>query len=140
MSEFEIVSLFHEVITGVNASMTNFLTVLFAMLVASYLAAHRLDRTSATVFLLIYSLFTLGMINEIYLGYRDFAAIGEEMVRVGQMPGSSIGWHPNVASGSQGMSLLPKIILVIMLGAYTASIWFFFRARRTHKDNVARSG
>jgi hypothetical protein len=72
------------------------------------------------------------MINEIYLGYRDFAAIGQEMVRVGRLPGSTIGWHPNVIDGAGEMSLLPKIILVIMLGAYVASIWFFFRARRLH--------
>ena len=134
MSEYEIVSLFHQVITGVNASMTNFLTVLFAMLVAGYLAAHRLDRISSIIVVVIYSLFTLGMTNEIYLGYRDFAAIGQEMVRVGRLPGSSIGWHPNVAEGAEGMSLLPRIILVIMLGAYAASIWFFFRARHMHQE------
>lgn len=134
MSEYEIVSLFHQVITGVNASMTNFLTALFAMLVASYLAAHRLDKTSALIVVVVYSLFTLGMINEIFLGYRDFAAIGQEMVRMGRLPGSSITWHPNVINGDAGMSLLPWIILAVMVSAYIASVWYFFRARRMHGE------
>jgi hypothetical protein len=132
MTDYEIVSLFHEVITGVNASLTNYLTVLLAMLVASHLAAHRLDRGAATVALLIYSVFSLGMINEIHAGYRDFAAIGMEMARVGGLPGSTIGWHPTVANGGAGLTAIPKVILGILLGSYVASMWFFFHARRTH--------
>ena len=130
MSEYEIVALFHDVITGVNASLTNFLTVLFAMLVASHLAARRLDRGAAFVALAVYSVFSLGMVNEIYSGYRDFAAIGMEMVRMGTQPGATIGWHPTVANGGAGLTALPQIIVGILLGSFIASIWFFFHARR----------
>lgn len=130
MSEYEIVSLFHEVITGVNASMTNFLTVLMAMLVVSYLVANRLDRPASLVVVVLYSIFMLGMINEIYSGYRDFAAIGREMARMGAEPGASIGWHPTVMNGGAGLDALPFIILSIALSSFLASLWFFFHARK----------
>ena len=136
MTDYEIVSLFHEVVTGVNASLANFLTVLLAMLVASHMAAHKLDRAAAGVVLAVYSTFSLGMVNEIHAGYRDFAAIGAEMVRIGGLPGSTIAWHPTVANGGAGLELLPRIIAVMLVGAWISSIWFFFHARRRSGSGI----
>jgi hypothetical protein len=43
--------------------MTNYMTLVFGMLVSSYLAAHRIDRVMMWIALVIYSLFALGFCN-----------------------------------------------------------------------------
>lgn len=63
MTEFETAYLFYEVFDGANASLMNFITIMFAMLVASYLVAPRLNRTMAALVLILYSLISLGLIN-----------------------------------------------------------------------------
>lgn len=140
MTEYEVVSLFHQIVTGANASLTNFLTVLMAMLVASYMAAGKLDGKTTGMILAVYSVFSLGMMNEIYSGYRDFAAVGMEMVRMGRMPGSSIAWHPNVVAGGIGLAQLPFVILAILVSAYASSMWFFFHMRGRHRGEATAAG
>ena len=44
MTNYELTYLFYEAIQVGNGTMANYMTLVFGMLVTSYLAAHRLDR------------------------------------------------------------------------------------------------
>ena len=83
MSEYELASLFYQVVDVANASLANFLTITSAMLVVCYLAADKLDRVSAFLVLTLFTVFALGMINEVYSEYRDLVGIGQEIAPVG---------------------------------------------------------
>ncbi|HBN93216.1 MAG TPA: hypothetical protein DD397_11680, partial [Hyphomonas sp.] len=76
MTNYELTYLFYEAIQVGNGTMANYMTLVFGMLVTSYLAAHRLDRVMMWIALVIYSMFALGFCNEIFQSYSDFARLG----------------------------------------------------------------
>lgn len=133
MSEFEHVYLFFEIVSVGTSTIANFFTVVFGMLVASYLAAHRLDRVMIVIALAIYSMVCLGFINEIYQVYSDFARLGLKLEAMGGLPNSDLGWFGPVAVGGDALNVIPKMVLTMTLATYVGSIVFFFRARRANK-------
>jgi len=133
MSEYEHVQLFFQIVGVANGTISNYMTLVFGMLVTSYLAAHRLDRLMAVIALAIYSLFALGLCNEIFQVYADFSRIGIKLAEMGQLPDSDLGWFGPVVSGPEGLHMIPFIILTVVVSAYLGSILFFFRARKANK-------
>ncbi len=131
MTDYETVSLFYQVIAVANASLANYLTVVSAMLVASYLVADKLDRFSSGLVLAIFSIFSIGMINEVRSAYRDFARLGVLISELAAEPGSSLGWHPVAGSDGAGFRAIPVVITVVCSLAYLGSLWFFFHTRRS---------
>jgi len=132
MTEYEQVSLFFEMVNVANGTITNYMTLLFGMLVTSYLAAHRLDRVMMTLALLIYSMFSLGFCNEIFQLYSDFSRLGLKLAALGAMPDSGLGWFGPVATSPEPLKVIPYVVITMMLGAYFASMAFFFRARKAN--------
>lgn len=132
MSAFEQTYLFFEIISVGNATMANYMTLVFGMLVTSYLAAHRLDRVMMWIALVIYSMFALGFINEIFQAYSDFARLGLALAEKGQLPNADLAWFGPVAVGEGAMHVIPTIVLIMTLSAYIGSIAFFFRARKAN--------
>ena len=137
MGEYEHAILFIEFAQAASAAMANYITLVFAMVVASYLAAHRLDKLMSGIAILIYSMFALGYCNEIIQIYSDLSNLGIAMEdRFGGIPESSLGWLGPVRAGSAFLEILPFLIGTMVLLAYAASIWFFFRARKLHKQGT----
>jgi len=137
MSEYEHAYMFTEILQTANASMANYMAIVFGMLVASYFAAHRIDRIMVCLGLGVYSVFCMGFINEISHIYHDFGRIGAKIQGLGQVDGTSLGWMgPALMDTPLPMMLVPKIITVMVVAIYIASLLFFFRAR---KANVAKS-
>ena len=137
MSEYEHAILFIEFAQAASAAMANYITLVFAMVVASYLAAHRLDRLMSGIAILIYSMFALGFCNEIIQIYSDLSNLGIAMEdKFGGIPETSLGWLGPVRAGADFLHILPTLIGTMVLLAYGASIWFFLRARRLHKQGT----
>ena len=44
------------------------------------------------------------------------------MVRLGNLPGSSIAWHPTVANGGAGLPMLPRIVAVMLIAARLSDV------------------
>ena len=132
MTNYELTYLFYEAIQVGNGTMANYMTLVFGMLVTSYLAAHRLDRVMMWIALIIYSMFALGFCNEIFQSYSDFARLGILLAERGQLPDSDLGWFGPVAVGEEPMHFIPKMVLTMTLAAYVGSLAFFFRARKTN--------
>ncbi|KAA9134149.1 hypothetical protein F3N42_00985 [Marinihelvus fidelis] len=131
MSEFEQVSLFFQIVSVGNGTMANYMTLVFGMLVTSYLAAHRIDRVMMWIALVIYSMFALGFCNEIYQVYSDFSRLGIVLAERGQLPQSGLGWFGPVATSADALPVIPWMVLAMTLLAYVGSVAFFFRARRS---------
>lgn len=135
MTEYEHVQLFFQIVDVAGGTTSNYMTLIFGMLVSSYLAAHRLDRLMAAIALIIYSLFSFGLCNEIFQVYSDFARLGLRISEFGTVPETSLGWFGPVAFGADGLRMIPYIMLVVTIGTYIGSIWFFFRARKANRTN-----
>lgn len=131
MTDYELAYLFFEAVQTTNGTMSNFMTLVFGMVVASYLAAHRLDRIMMWLSLAIYSLFALGFINEIFSASSDFARLGVFLSERGQDPDADLGWFGPVSNAAP-MVAIPWIILTMILGAYIGSMAFFFQARKAN--------
>lgn len=133
MSEYEHTILFVEFAQACSALMANFMTLVFAMVVTSYIAAHRLDRVMMWLALAIYSMFTLGFINEIFQVYSDLSRLGIEIAtKFGDIPEKPLSWFGPVAEGPEFLYILPYLILFMTLLTYVASILFFLRARKAN--------
>ncbi len=71
MSDYELASLFFTIMEAAQATFANFLAIISGMIAVSYFFAHKLDRTLSALLLVIFSLFSLGFINEIFAAYSD---------------------------------------------------------------------
>jgi hypothetical protein len=132
MTEYEHAILFLELLQVANGTMANYMTLVFGMIVTSYLAAHRIDRLMMWVALAIYAMFALGFCNEIFQVYSDFARLGIQLSELGKLPDTDLKWFGPVATGPEFLHVLPHIIRVMTLSAFVGSLIFFFRARKSN--------
>ena len=132
MTEYEHAILFLELVQTGNGTMANYMTLVFGMLVTSYLAAHRLDKIMMSIALIIYSMFALGFCNEIFQVYSDFSRLGIRMEELGQSPDTALTWFGPVTAGSDFLHVLPRLIFTMTFSAYIGSMFFFFRARKAN--------
>tara|TARA_R110002072_G_scaffold150048_2_gene298123 strand:+ start:43 stop:447 length:405 start_codon:yes stop_codon:yes gene_type:complete len=130
MSDYEYASLFFTIMEAAQATFANFLAIVSGMIAVSYFFAHKLDRTLSSLLLLIFSLFALGFINELFAAYSDFARLAAVIGERGGMAESALGWMGPVVNGAGGIAAVPWIILSMTLASYVATIWFFFHARK----------
>lgn len=131
MTEYEFAALFYQVVDVANASLANFLTITSAMLVVCYLAADKLDRVSSILVLTLFTVFSMGMINEIYSEYRDLVSIGQEIAKSASSASSDLKWHGFALGDADGLaSFIPRWVVAMSLLAYFGTLWFFFHMRR----------
>jgi len=129
LSEYEIAALFYQVVEAAQAAITNFLTVVFAVIVVGYFVGDRLEKAVAGLLLVVYSLFCFGMIREIYFLYSDLARLGWEMANY---PGSPFDWHGMASQLTSGPPrIIPLSTITMCLMAYVGSlVFFYFRKKR----------
>lgn len=132
MTDYELTNLFFTAVQTGDGTMTNYMTLVFGMIVSSYLAAHRIDRVMMWIALAIYSLFALGFCNGIFQAYSDFSRIGLVLTERGKLPGNDLGWFGPVVNGTGAVKFVPPTVGIMVYGAYIGSIAFFFRARRAN--------
>lgn len=127
MTEYELAALFYQIVEAAHAAMTNFLTVVFAVLVVSYFVGEKLDRFASVALIIVYSFFCFGMIREIYFLYSDLARLGWEMA---SYPGNAFDWHGMASSLTQGPPrIIPLSAVSMCLLSYTGSLVFFYFRR-----------
>ena len=134
MTDYELASLFFTIMEAAQATFANFLAIISGMIAVSYFFAHKLDRTLSALVLVIFSLFSLGFINELFAAYADFARLGAQISAQGQLPETGLSWMGPVISGAGGLAPVPWIILTMTTASYLATIWFFFHARGMKRE------
>jgi hypothetical protein len=140
MTEYEYATLFFQVSETAHAAIANFLTVVFAMIVVSYLAAHRIDRYATGLLLTAYTLFSLGLAFEIFNLYRDFGELGWELAKYHDANPAAFTWLGMATDLKTGPNwLIPAVIAAVCVIAYLGSMMFFVRMRRDkrpgHEDS-----
>lgn len=130
MTEYESLSLFFQVLDVAHAALANYLTVVFAVVLVTFFAGRKFDILSWGLLLLVYTLFAIGMANEIISMYRDMVRLGYE---IGQTHAPV--WFGIAAATENGPVWAIPIMVGAMCGlAYIGSILFFFRMRRGEND------
>ena len=127
MSDYELLSLFYQIVDTSTSSFANFMTIVFAMLVAGYLVAHQLDRIATTLVILIFTVACAGISNEMRGLAANMALVAHEIAAQSQQPGSSLGWHP--AANGQSFDFIQYILVILASLIYMGTLWFFLRSR-----------
>ncbi len=134
MTEYEYATLFFQVSETAHAAIANFLTIVFAMIVVSYLAAHKLERYAAGFLLTAYSLFSIGLAFEIFNLYRDFVDLGWELAKYQDANPAAFTWLGMATDLDSGPNaVIPAVIASVCTIAYLGSMMFFVRMRRDSK-------
>ncbi len=140
MSDFEIATLFYQINQSAQSALANYIAVIFALLAAGYFAAHKLDKFSSSLLLLLFSVFCLGMANEVFGLYNDMGHLAGIMAEAGMDPSSSLGWHGAVRGGGDFLKfVVPKVIGFICLLSYISTIVFFLIRRKSNSSKQPSS-
>jgi hypothetical protein len=132
MTDFEIVSLFNDLLNTSFARLQDFMAGLFAMLVTAWLAANQLSRRMAILVVTLYSIFAVVTIVPALATILRFALAGDLVREAAGQPGSVLGsLFPVLPSAA----LIMPIMTILLVGAYAGGLLFFFQARGRPLDD-----
>lgn len=133
MSEFEIVSLFNELLNTCMSRLNDFILGLFAMLVTAYLAARELTRLMAGLVVTLYTVFSIVTITPTVASCNRFALFSDVVREAASVPGSLL---PGIfASTLPSPQLVTPTMALLLVLAYLGGLVFFFQARRRGRDD-----
>jgi hypothetical protein len=134
MSGFELIYLFNEHVALLLTEVNIYLTMLFAFIVASFLAAKRMTPAMSHVAI---GLFTgAGFV----IGYAinrtssDIVDLAGQIRQIAQQEGSVLAFHNFSDEPAFLIGSTPWLLTILMVIAYAASIFFFFHARAAGED------
>jgi len=138
MTEYEHAILFFELAQAASAVMANYMAIVSAFVVVAYVVSHRLDNVLTIIAVFIYSLFALGLTNEIFQIYSDLSRLGIQIeAKFGAIPETDLGWFGPLATGPEFLYVLPKIIFTMLSLTYLGSLFFFFHRRHQLRGSLA---
>ncbi|GEM_PF-389073 len=132
MTDAEALVAFTDIVDTFHSLMGNYLTVLFAFLVTSYLAADKLDRAMAVVVLALFSIVAAAQILEIWMVRSDITGLGGAIAARVAAGESEFSWHGPAAFG--WAKALNVLTMASVIGGYVAAIVFFFHERKIDHD------
>jgi len=130
MTEYEAAHLFKELLEGMHNASINYVTVLFAFLVAGYMVAARLNKTMTGILVGLFSFFSLVMI---FIANRTMASITglvEQLRKASANGDTALDWHPVVYQPANYGEIIMTVYTVLLLISYMAGLVFFFNCRR----------
>ena len=130
MTEYELVDTFYTIAGLSDQLIVSFITLLFAFLIASYLASSRLDRRMVVVVIALYSFMALRYVLVFYHVSGDLVTLAETINESRLQAGSSSSW---LEIGG-GMSMTLGGTIAAMFLAYLGSIYFFFYTRNRSNE------
>ena len=129
MSDYEFMDIFATTFNSVQQLFVNYVSILFAFLVASWLIAHKLSKVLVVLSISLFTLVTLYYISMTYFVAQNLLTMVElikDRVVTGQ---SSLGWV-GFTRVDDVPPLLP-VLTITELSSYVATLIFFFYQRRT---------
>jgi len=127
MTEYELASLFNELLTTLLSVMETFMAVLFAMLVAAYFAAPKLTRTMSATLIGLFTLFSAVVIFFAVAQSRRVAGAGVRLDGMASQIDSNVTWFYFVPAAAP---IIPLAVATVLIAAYVATLIFFLHARR----------
>lgn len=138
MTEAEKAQLFVEFLGAANLVFANYMTLVFAMLTASWFLAARMSRGIAVLFLFLYTFAAFAIGTGVVGGFGDFFAL-QRYIYETSSPDGPLQWLGPVRTGGappefMGNRLVEAAVILPWLG----SIVFFFIMRREKADASRR--
>ena len=129
MSDYEMADMFNDYMTLIFTVFMGHTSMVFAFLVASYLAAQKLK--PSMVWIVVF-LFTIGSLVTTVAQNRfggAFIAMGGEMRKAVVEGQSTLGWHSITYEPEILIHGLMFALSVLMIVSYIAGLIFFFHQR-----------
>ncbi len=137
MSDFELITLFNDLLNTSFARLQDFMAGLFALLITAWLAAHRLTRRMAILVVMIYSIFAVVTIVPALATTLRFALAGELIRAAAREPDSILG---SLFPFLPDPALVMPVMTILLLGAYAGGLLFFLQARKRTGGNGSAVG
>lgn len=127
MTDAELLLVHYEIQEALAVSMFNYVSIISAALVGSYLAADKLDRIMVGLVLFVFTASCIGFTMEGYHLGVDLAGAARAVNAASLEPDSTLGW----TSFAQGMTVdhVPAGMWSFFAALYFSVIIFFFRLR-----------
>jgi len=128
MTDYEILSLFGEFATNTQDTFVNYVSILFAFIIASYLVADRLTKTMVVVLIGLFSMVAIQQGTALLLHWNDQLGLLAEI-----RGRDELDWHgANRAPAWFGL-VFYATYFVTVFGGYIGSLVFFFDRRRARE-------
>ena len=137
MTDYELLSLWYQIVGNLQTSMANYFAGVFGMLGVAYFVSHKLDRLASWLLVGLYTLFCLGMLSELWELGNSLRKLAAELRGAG-VERPSIAWHSAVQG--QSFAHIPVVTLAMVVLIYGATLVFYFRARRFKGAGFAVKG
>lgn len=127
MTDAELLLIHYEIQEALAVSMFNYISIISAALVGSYLSSDKLDRVMVGLVMFVFSVSCFGFMMEgFHLGV-DLAAASQALYDASLEPNSSLGW----TSFAKGMQVehVPSTMVAFFSVLYVCVVIFFFRLR-----------
>jgi hypothetical protein len=126
MTDYEIVTLFNELLNTTFARLNDFMVGLFALLVTAYFAGRELPPRMASLLLALYTVFSVATITAAVASAQRFAMAGELIRQAGARPGSVL---PQLFTMLPSPAVVTPVMILLLVGAYVGGLAFFYQAR-----------
>jgi hypothetical protein len=137
VTEAEQGLLFVEFLGAANVVFANYMTLVFAMLTASWFLAARMSRAIAVLFLFLYTFAALAIGFGVVGSFNDFFALQRYLLETSP-PDGPLQWLGPVREGVAPSAFLgSRVIEAAVVLPWLGSIFFFFAIRR---EKAGRSG
>jgi hypothetical protein len=131
VSDFEMISAYADAFNGMITLITIYFSIIFAFVVAGFLAAAQLNRTLAAVAVALFTIAAGLFILFIFVVQRNVMALAG-VIRDAVVAGeSSLGWLGFTVS-NQAAVIRPVVLILLysLLGlSYAGALFFFFQRR-----------
>jgi hypothetical protein len=131
MTDYEMFNALSETVALLWTIFSIYVSIVFAFLVASHLAARQLASKIVSLVITLYTLVATWALFGLNRSAATLAAIIEETKRAVRESDSSLDWHPMIGTPDAFSTVFPYVILIIGLTVYIASIVFFFHERKS---------
>ncbi len=130
MSPYEQAHLFKEMVDSGGDNAMNYISVLFAFLVAGYLIGPHLNRVMTGIIVGLFTLFAGLMILTVNRTVAGIAAFAGEMRRMAGEDGGTMAWHPVVYEPFNVTEIFLPVLTALLFASYIAALVFFFASRK----------
>jgi hypothetical protein len=124
MTDFELMSLFNEYEALTQVSFMNFVTIIFAFLIASFFVAGKLNKPMTIVVIGVFTFASLQQGLSVFLQISDQAGLVPEIVNR-----DTLQWHGVNRVGETSIPIAAAIYFGTIVFGYLGTLIFFFHQR-----------
>ena len=125
MTDYELMSLFGEYVSHQQAVYMNFVTIVFAYIVAGYFVANKLTGRMAAIITILFTVVAFQLGTAAFFLIKDqFGLVPEMSTR------DALQFHGAVQGGEPVTNMYVFLYIVAPIIAYIGALIFFFHQRR----------